>query len=111
MQRAHELKVEQPGMPFREALERVLGQYTEPVPPASVIELMGRLETLDQALARVEQRQGELQANQEAMADRLEAIADYLRKLVARRSGTGGTAESPLAGNDLVRPAEQDPDR
>ncbi|OLV19107.1 hypothetical protein BOO71_0003763 [Deinococcus marmoris] len=111
MQRAGELKLEQPDMPFREALERVLGQHTEPVPPASVIELMGRLETLDTTLARVEQLQGELQANQDAMAVKLELIAEYLRKLVARRAVSGGTAESGLAGNEPIQPAEQDPPR
>ncbi|GGL93166.1 hypothetical protein GCM10010840_34000 [Deinococcus aerolatus] len=111
MQRARELTQEQPGMPFREALKRVLGQYTEPVPPASVIELMGRLDTLDQALARVEQCQGELQANQEAMTVKLELIAKYLRSHFTRRSGTDGPAESVLAGNEPIRPPEQAPDR
>lgn len=89
MQRARELTQEQPGMKFREALERVLGQYTEPLPPASVRELMDRLETLDQALARVEQRQGELRANQGAMNVKLEAIAKYLRNYFSQQVGAG----------------------
>lgn len=86
MQRAHALVQERPGMPFREALERVLGQYTEPVPPESVRELMGRLDALDQALTRLEDRQATLQANQESMQEQLEAIASYLKKVVAHGS-------------------------
>ncbi|QLG12180.1 hypothetical protein HLB42_16370 [Deinococcus sp. D7000] len=125
MQRARELALEQPGMKFREALERVLGQYTEPVPPASVVALMGRLETLDAALARLKDGQDELQASQGMMAEQLEAMAEqvqtvteqletiteYLREIFTRRTGTGGTADSALAGNEPVRPAEQALDR
>ncbi|CAM4045649.1 hypothetical protein [Deinococcus marmoris] len=99
--------------------------YIEPIPPASVVELMDRLDALDTALARVEDRQDELQASQGTMAEQLErmaeqvetvteqleTIADYLRKIFTCRTGTGGTAESALAGNELVWPPEQDPDR
>jgi hypothetical protein len=59
---------------------------------------------LDTALARVEQRQGELQDNQEVMANRLETITEYLRKILARRAGSGGTAQSGFASSELVRP-------
>ncbi|MBB5364853.1 hypothetical protein [Deinococcus humi] len=125
MQSARALALAQPGMAFREALERVLGTYTAPVPPASVVELMGRLETLDTALARVEDGQDELQASQGTMAEQLERMAEqvetvtaqletiteYLRKIFTRRTGTGGTADSALAGNEPVRPAEQALDR
>lgn len=82
MLRARALTQERPSMAFREALERTLGQYTEAIPPASVTQLMGQLD-------RLEAHQRELQTNQEAMASKLEAIADYLRKMLSRRSGTG----------------------
>lgn len=107
MQRARELTREQPGMTFREALERVLGQYTEPVPAASVLQLLDRLDKLDNTLARAEERQSELQANQKAMTDKLEAIATYLRKLLPRMAQRGEANASTFSASEATAEEER----
>lgn len=94
MQRARTLMLEHPGMIFREALERVLDLFVEPVPPASVKRLMGRLDGLESTLAGVEDRQMVLQDHLQALADHLKVISEDLRTLLS-----GGADAPTLADN------------
>ncbi|GGL73109.1 hypothetical protein GCM10010840_08930 [Deinococcus aerolatus] len=94
MQRARTLMLEHPGMIFREALERALDLFVEPVPPASVKRLMGRLDGLESTLAGIEERQMVLQNHLQALADHLKMISEDLRTLLS-----GGADAPTLADN------------
>ncbi|CAM3926989.1 hypothetical protein [Deinococcus marmoris] len=99
MQRARTLMRDRPGMPFREALERALDLFVEPVPPASVERLMGRLDDLENTLAGIEDRQMVLQDHLQALADHLKAISDDLHSLLPERADLVG-ADAPTVTDD-----------
>lgn len=111
MRRARLLTLDHPGMTFREALERTLGLYNEPVPPASVEKLTVRLDRLDVGLSGLVERQGAMEAGHTELLQTLGAIREDLQELLGRPRGPGRALFPGAVGHGAEGPAAGEPGR
>ncbi|MFW8627639.1 hypothetical protein [Deinococcus sp. ME38] len=75
---------------WREAIDRVLGQYTEPVPSESAREIIQRLDQLETSVTKI--------------SEQVTWIAGYLRERADRQGAQRGTGQAAAGATADLQP-------